>query len=266
MSTWIPRIHLFELEDQLWFPTLIRDLATDYLRAVERRAGLHRHVLPVLADALRQADATHVLDLCSGGGGPVTILQKELALGGFPVRFMLSDLFPNLDAFEQAKDASAGWIDFISGPLDARSVPRELIGFRTFFNAFHHFAPEDARRILEDAANARRSIGVFEIPERSLKMILGVLSAPLTVWAFTPLIRPFRWQRLLWTYLLPAVPVTCLWDGVVSMFRAYTADELLALAAATGASSYEWKTGEHRAPSTPGKVTYLVGRPLARSP
>jgi hypothetical protein len=27
----LPRFHLFEFEDQLWFPHIVRDLATDYL-------------------------------------------------------------------------------------------------------------------------------------------------------------------------------------------------------------------------------------------
>ena len=38
----------------------------------------------------------------------------------------------------------------------------------------------------------------------------------------TPLIRPFTLSRILWTYLLPLVPLTCWWDGIVSQLRAYT--------------------------------------------
>ena len=34
--TMLPRLHLFELEDQSWFPTTIRDLATDYIRFLVR--------------------------------------------------------------------------------------------------------------------------------------------------------------------------------------------------------------------------------------
>jgi hypothetical protein len=30
-----PRIHVFEFEDQRWFPTIIRDLATDYLSFIQ---------------------------------------------------------------------------------------------------------------------------------------------------------------------------------------------------------------------------------------
>jgi hypothetical protein len=57
----IPRVHLFELEDQDWFPSLIRDFATDYLEFMEARMALHRQVVPLLADALRATGSSKVL-------------------------------------------------------------------------------------------------------------------------------------------------------------------------------------------------------------
>lgn len=65
----IPRFHLFELEDQAWFPNIVRDLATDYLEFMEARLKLHQSVVPLLARALRESGTTTVLDLCAGGGG-----------------------------------------------------------------------------------------------------------------------------------------------------------------------------------------------------
>ena len=56
-----------------------------------------------------------------------------------------------------------------------------------------------------------------------------MLLTPFAVWLMTPFMRPFRWSRLLLTYPLPLVPLTCLWDGIVSQLRAYTADELVEL-------------------------------------
>jgi hypothetical protein len=37
-----PRFHLFEFEDQPWFPGVVRDLATDYLCFIQSALGLHR--------------------------------------------------------------------------------------------------------------------------------------------------------------------------------------------------------------------------------
>jgi hypothetical protein len=49
-----------------------------------------------------------------------------------------------------------------------------------------------------------------------------VLVVPLAVLVLTPAIRPFRWSRLFWTYLVPVIPASILFDSVVSLFRIYT--------------------------------------------
>jgi len=258
----IPRLHLFELEDQPWFPAVVRDLATDYLHFMETTFSLHRPVVPLLADALRATNTNHIIDLCSGGAGPVPALQKSLAADGLVVRFTLTDRFPNVPAFEKAAAAAPGAIAFVRDPVDARSVPGELVGFRTLFNSFHHFRTDDAVAVLRDAARASQPIGVFEIPDRRLGTLIPMLLlTPLMVWLATPFIRPFRWRRLLWTYLIPLVPLTCWWDGIVSQLRAYTPTELERLAAEVGVKEYKWRTGLVPIGSTPGRLTYLIGYP-----
>jgi hypothetical protein len=256
----IPRLQLVELEDQPWLPRLIRDLATDYLRFVEERFQLHLHALPILERALEAGGTTRIVDLCSGGAGPVPHLVRDLSARGVDVRATLTDLYPNVEAFQVAERGSDGRIEHRADSVDARTVPTDLAGLRTFFNAFHHFAPGDARDILQAAVDAGQPIAVLEVPERSLRSILPLLLTPLFVWLATPFIRPFRWSRLLWTYPLPAVPLLCLWDGIVSQLRAYRPDELRALAKATG-DSFTWEAGVHRAPKVPGQITYLLGWP-----
>jgi hypothetical protein len=76
-----------------------------------------------------------------------------------------------------------------------------------------------------------------------------------------PLIRPFRWERLLYTYLIPLVPLTCLWDGFVSMLRAYTPEELEDLAASFGNVGYTWKAGQVKLDRSMAHLTYLIGLP-----
>jgi hypothetical protein len=257
----IPRLHLFELEDQPWFPAIIRDLATDYLQFVEAKAALHRPVVPLLADALRASGATRVIDLCAGGGGPVVALRSDLERAGVDVPFVLTDKYPNLPAFSAIAAEHPG----ISGhptPVDAAAVPRALTGFRTLFNAFHHFKPTAAKAVLRSAIDARQPIGVFEIPERTIGMVLvTVIMAPLMVLLTAPLIRPFRWERLLFTYLIPLVPLTCLWDGFVSMLRAYTPGELEDLAASHGDVHYSWTSGKVKVDRSTAHLTYLIGLP-----
>jgi len=254
----IPRLQLFELEDFAWFPGTIRNLATDYLHFVETRFALHRPAIPLLAQILERANTTQLIDLCSGGGGPVAAACDALHDLGFAVRFTLTDKYPNIDAYRRLCELNEG-LNFISGAIDATRVPKELRGIRTIFNSFHHFAPDDARLVLKCAVESGHPIGIFEIPERSVAAIVPLLLTPLFVTIATPFIRPFLWRRLVWTYLLPLVPLTCWWDGLVSQLRAYTANEMLELT--RGLTEYDWTAARAPIMGTHGSLTYLIGVP-----
>jgi hypothetical protein len=254
------RFHLFEFEDQPWFPGIVRDLATDYLCFMQSALGLHRPIVSVLADALEATGAREILDLCSGGGGPAIRLQASLAAAGLSTHITLTDRFPNRRAFHRIAHASHGHIGFVAESVDARCVPRTLRGFRTIFNSFHHFREADAKKILRDAAKAGHAIAIFEYPERSALIVLLTLClTPFLVALATPFIQPFRWSRLFFTYLAPLVPLTCWWDGVVSHLRAYTVDELRSFADEATFASYAWRGGKIGLPGSPGHLTYLVG-------
>jgi hypothetical protein len=252
----LPRLQLFELEDLAWFPGTIRDLATDYLHFMETRFDLHKSIVPLFRADSR---SSRVVDLCSGGGGPVTSVYKALGAESVEVRFILTDKYPNLGAFQRLSLQNPEGIRFVATPVDATAVPADLPGLRTMFNAFHHFSPPQARRVLECAVQARQPIGIFEIPERSLRLILLFCLSPIFVALATPFIRPFLWKRLLWTYLIPLVPLTCWWDGSVSACRAYTVAELLAMT--EGLSDYEWQAIRIPLGNNPGHLTHLRGIP-----
>jgi hypothetical protein len=260
----LPRLHLIEFEDEAWFPRIVRDYATDYLHFVETRRAMHRPIAAILEEALRTTEATRIVDLCSGGAGPVPLLRQELAAAGIDVCFTLTDRYPNLEAFKRAAEGSEGTVDFVARPVDARSVPRELTGFRTLFNSFHHFRPSDARAILEDAAEAGQPIAIIDTADRRPVNILGIwILTPTLVWLTTPLIRPFRLSRLLWTYLIPAVPLLCWWDGIVSQLRAYNAAELKRMSGKVKAVGYSWQAGYRPFRPGPGRMTFLIGLPQA---
>jgi hypothetical protein len=88
-----------------------------------------------------------------------------------------------------------------------------------------------------------------------------MLLTPLVVWLVTPAIRPFHWARLLWTYLIPVVPLVVLFDGIVSCLRTYTVAELEEFTTGVSQSGYEWEIGEERAKGMLAPVTYLIGYP-----
>jgi len=258
------RIHLFEIEDQPWCPAPVRRAATDYLRFAAKMNRVYEGAIPIMQRAISRAGADRVLDLCSGGGGPWIDLHRELADAGTPVRVVLTDFHPNLTAFEHAREESGGEIEYVAEPVDATHVPANLTGFRTLFGSFHHFRPEQAKSILRSAVENRQGIAVFEATERRPTVISAIFLMPIVVLFVMPLIRPFRWSHLFWTYIVPAVPFLVFFDGLVSCLRTYTPDELRGLTSELGDPGYIWEIGQTPIPKAPVSMTYLVGVPTGR--
>lgn len=237
---------------------------TDFFNFQMTRFDLYRSAVPLLADAIERSGSERLVDLCSGGGGPHQRLAEGLeeALGR-PFPITLTDKYPNLDAFERAASDAAA-VGFRTEPVDATAVPEELAGFRTLFSSFHHFPPDLARAILQDSLDKGAPIGVFELSRRDLSAFLEVmLGGPLGMLFTTPMIKPRRASRFLFTYALPAIPFFAVWDGVASNLRAYDPDELDALVQSLeGPERYEWSIGRTKGP-VGVKVTHLIGTPRA---
>lgn len=259
------RLHLFEIHDQDWCPRAIRDAETDYLQFVIAKTKPYAAVVPMLATALQRTGTRRVLDLCSGAGGPWFWLQPVLAEQGLSVSVCLTDKYPNVGAVGPLSRRANLAIGYHPQPVDATRVPDELAGFRTMFSAFHHFRPEEARGVLADAVQKRQGIAAVEGTHHSALAMLLMLLVPLLVLLMTPFIRPFRWSRLLWTYLIPLVPLITLFDGVVSCLRTYSVGELGELTEELNAKDYQWEIGEVKSTAGPIPITYLIGVPIDRA-
>ncbi|WP_187263213.1 class I SAM-dependent methyltransferase [Pontibacter beigongshangensis] len=261
------RVHLFEFEDQAWFPHIIRQGMLDFLRFMISRLGAYEAAIPLLQQLLRKTRQAHFTDLCSGAGGGIEVIREELGRQmGTPVKVTLSDLYPNLEAYQYLQERSGGLIDYIPDPVDATAVPAAVQGTRTIFSSFHHFRPEQAQAILQDAASKRVPIGVFEGASKSWwELAILWLVFPFIILIVTPFIRPFKFSRLFFTYLVPLIPVGIIWDGTVSLLRMYTPDMLRKMVAHVQAPNYTWQAG--KAGDKPGKhVIYLIGYPAQAAP
>ena len=246
------RLHAFEWEDQPWLPRVFRDCITDHLRfalEAEEAMEMHRAVAACLKAAMERLGTREIVDLCSGGGGPLLAVQRCLASEmAFPTKVTLTDLYPNLSAFKRIEAEGNGAVRCLSQSVSVFEVPEELRGIRTLFTALHHFRPADARRILEDAVNKRAGIAVFEPLERTPRIIfLTGLSV----------------ERFLLTYPVPLCPFVITWDGVVSALRTYSVDELRELTAGLGEGIFSWQIerSEWSTALGPFPFTSLIGVP-----
>ena len=268
------RVQFIELHEQAWFPSSLRDDVTDALQFGFNLLKAYAPVATLLQSVIERAGnganyRKSIVDMCSGGGGPWLELSQELRSpndgDSASLQIWLTDKYPNLEAFQSVSASSDQHITYYPEPVDAMKVPRALKGLRTMFTSFHHFPPEDARAILQNAVDAGESIGIFEITRRAPSTIGLIFAGVLLMFVHTPRIHPFRWSRLLWTYLIPIIPLVLLFDGVVSCLRTYQPQELREIVEKLSSCHYQWQIGELPARRAP--VTYLIGYPksLTRS-
>jgi hypothetical protein len=237
------RIHLFEFEDQKWFPTFLRNYGTDFLQFLSNETKMYKPIVPIIEKGLRKSKTNRIIDLGSGGGGGLIWLNSELK--------------KNTPDFRLTK-RKADNFDYIEKRLDARNVPEELKGLRTQFLSLHHFRKNDAIQILQNAVDTNNAIAIFEAQERSIPSILAMIFSPISVLLTTPFIRPFKLGRIIFTYLIPVVPLFVLWDGIVSALRTYSIKEMNELVEnLSGTENYDWEINKVK--SGPSVVLYLLG-------
>ncbi len=169
-----------------------------------------------------------MVDVCSGGGGPIHECQTRLARHGVDVDFILTDLYPNIGAFRRISLENPR-ISYVSEPVDATNCRIE--GFRTMFACFHHFPPGLVKKMIWDAIEKNQGIAVFECTKNSpITCLLYLVALPVLTLVCTPFLKvPFSIGRFFWTYIIPVVPFVITFDGLVSNLRTYSLDELRSL-------------------------------------
>jgi hypothetical protein len=255
-------LRLIEFHESDWCPKVIRDAATDNLQFAQDFANPYAPIVPQLTHALERTGTRRIVDLCSGAGGPWLRMHRMLEKAcNTRIEVCLTDKHPNVRAFRRVRTLSQNRVSFCSDSVDATQLPYKLNGFMTIFTSFHHFAPEKARSILRNAVNSREGIGVFEVTARQPHVILLMCLALPIVLLSTPFIRPFRWSRLVWTYVIPIVPVIVTLDGIVSCLRTYSPSELREMTEGLRERGYVWHVGKVRPRFSPLPITYLIGHP-----
>lgn len=258
------RRHLFEWGDAPWLPAVCRRFMTDHLTFHARCA--FAPVAPLLGESLRRTGHDTIVDLCSGGGGPLPGLLPAINdAAGRRTRVMLTDLYPDRAALRAAQAESRGDIDYLGEPVNALAGQDAPPGYRTLFTALHHFPPDEVRRILGDAAANGAPIAAFEVQERSPMSLVTLPPAMLlSSFVLTPFLPRCSPRRLFLTYILPLAPLCFAWDTFVSCWRTYTPTELATLAASIGRDGYRWRTGSTPARGYIGRyrISWIIGEPV----
>jgi len=276
------RIHFVEFHDTEWCPAFFREALQDILnQAWEFEEGqlakrsAAKQVAGDLARLVERSQTNELIDMCSGGGGPVGVIAKTDALK--KCTFTLTDLYPNLAAFERAAKGSDGRVKFITTPVNATSC---TIGdgkkgyIRTMFASMHHMTPELLEGILLDSVAKGHVFAAFEATNRSPLAILSLtlplilLSAISLFYAFSRLPLGLAIARAFFTCVVPIIPAILIADGFTSCLRTYSRDEFMEIVKrADPENKYEWIVNERLLEGVPIPLTSYVGMPkLQRAP
>lgn len=176
-----------------------------------------------------QSKGQPILDLGSGGGGPVETILRAAEKDGLRLpKIYLSDLYPSPQHYQGLRDAlGADRIDYLKEPLSAWSANQPPFELRSICSTFHHFKPAEARLLVERALTSGKGLFILEPLQRNLRHFLMVLlSGP-----FPYMLAPFfaerwSWHKFLLCTVLPVAPLMVAFDGCVSVLRTYTAQEI----------------------------------------
>ena len=244
----LPRLHLFEFNDSPWAPRALRDTIVESLSRTLSWGRLLAGLVAPFEEFVARAGVDEVLDVCAGAAGPARILIDEIRRAGrTPPRFILTDLLPQLPAWQAARDAFPDDIRYEPAPIDATAIPPAVAGgrARVIINAFHHFTPELARRILADAVAGSAGVFVAEAWDRNPLRFGSFIPVGVLALAANPFLSGRdRLAKALLTYASPLVVAASLWDGLVSTMRVYSRDELEAMVAPLG-DRFRWTYGHH---------------------
>ncbi len=264
------RIQLFEFEDYKWFPSWLRTCMTNLLMVFLKMMGTSEVLAYLMARVLREKELSQIVDLGSGSGGAMPEVLKELheIEDLDQVELVMTDLYPNKKVAKKFNENTQDKIRYLETPVDATDLHSAPNGLKTMVNSFHHMSPKAARKILESAVKNRQPILIYEMAENKIPTLVWALFLPIALpilmlmtLFMTPFVKPLTWQQLVFTYLIPIIPVCYAWDGQASMPRMYSFNDLDELLEGLENPDFYWEKGFAKKGNGKKAGTYLVGYP-----
>ncbi len=266
------RVHVLEFEDLPWFPSWLRTSMTNVLVVLARLIGVTPVLSQLVSRALGELKLDRIVDLGSGAGGsmPDVLEAVRQQATSRTTSLVLTDLHPNDDAVALFNDEQRPHVTYQRGPVNATDIASAPAGLKTMINCFHHMRPETARAILRSAHDNREPLLVYEMGDNKVPLWLWCLALPISLpivalscLLLTPLVRPLTMRQLVFTYLLPIIPLLYAWDGQASMPRLYTLSDMDELLQGLDSPEYRWEKATAKTATGRNLGTYLLGMPVA---
>lgn len=262
------RIQLFEFEDFNWFPSSIRTSMTNLIVVLQKMMGTPDVLAERIAAIRSKVDFDQIVDMGSGSGGAMPMVHQKLKESGHDVNVLLTDLHPNEKLVKKFNSSGSDKLSYSKDSLDATDLSKAPAGLKTMFNSFHHMPPEKARSILKSAKENQEPIFIYELTENKMPTMIWWLFLPISLTILivmtlfmTPMARPMTWQQLVFTYLIPIIPICYAWDGQASYVRTYTFDDIRQLLEGLEDESYAWEISPAGKANGKKAGYYILGVP-----
>ncbi len=261
------RVQLFEFEDFKWFPGWLRGCLTNLIVVLHRMMGISDVIARLTAKTLSETKQTHIVDMGSGSGGAMPEVLNSLHKHGLTkVKLTMTDLYPNQEQVK--KYAGEKYMTYHGESVDATNLASAPKGLKTMINCFHHMPPKAARKILQSAQETKQPILIYEMAENKIPLLLWWLFLPISltilmvmVLFMTPMVRPLTWKQIVFTYIIPIIPIFYAWDGQASLPRMYTKKDIEELLEGLESDKYVWEQGYGFKSNGKPLGTYVLGRP-----
>tara|TARA_R110002051_G_scaffold48308_2_gene95310 strand:- start:63030 stop:63857 length:828 start_codon:yes stop_codon:yes gene_type:complete len=266
------RIQLFEFEDFNWFPKTIRSGMTNLIVVLHKMMGTKEVIANLLLDCREAYQFSKIVDMGSGSGG---ILPDAVAILNANnceniIELLLTDLHPNPEIIKHIKNSGQKNVTYNSAPLDATNLTQAPSGLKTMLNSFHHMPPKKAKAILKTAQDNKQPILIYEMAQNTIPLILWWILLPLSLLILfvmallmTPFSKPLTPMQLLFTYIIPIIPICYAWDGQASMPRTYTFKDIEHMLKDIKDENYKWKISPAKKANGKSSGYYILGLPTS---
>ena len=265
------RIQLFEFEDFHWFPSWLRAGMTKLIVVLQKIMGVTSVLSKLIADILIENKIGHIVDLGSGAGGVMPDVLKTINQDYSleEVDLTMTDQFPDKKVIASFNTMGQNGIRYAEKPLDATNLQNAPEGLKTMVNCFHHMPPKQARSILKSAESNNQPLLIYEMAENNIPLLMWWVLLPLSlallmvmVLFMTPFVKPLTWKQLVFTYIIPIIPICYAWDGQASLPRMYTMKDMDILLDGLGSDRYRWEKGIVKKSNNKKLGTFVLGVPI----
>lgn len=223
------RRHTPQFINQSWFPTFLKQCIFEFMTWFVGKVKAAVPFLPVIEEGLTRTSKRQIINIDSQSGAGFETLEPLLEK------------------------------DIVIQKTDVKNIQTTHKGLYVSVNAFHQLTPVEAKALLTTIAKSGNPVAIVEGNNDSLWQVVGMtIFVPLTVLLTAPFVKPFRFSRIIFTYLIPILPIVTLIDGFLALFKLYAPVDLEELTASIAIENYHWRSGKMDN-GRGGKIIYLLG-------